>query len=74
MPIPNPHENDDKVDWIDFDPENDPGIKKVKTKKSFGINFSSDGAGFSDDGCAWIFAIGTLLFILLVFIAALGGQ
>jgi hypothetical protein len=74
MPIPNPHENDDNVDWIDFDPENDPGIKKVKTTKrpfKFG---GGGGAGFNDDGCGWIFAIGVLLFILLVFLAALGGQ
>jgi len=69
MPIPNQTPNDDEVDWIDFDPKNDPGIKKVKTTKSFKVNY-----GGGDDGCVWFFALGAFLFVLLIFLAALGGQ
>jgi hypothetical protein len=68
MAIPNQPQNDDEVDWIDFDPKNDPGIKKVKTtKRSFGVNYG--GAG--DDGCVWLMGLGFLLCILFVVFAAL---
>jgi len=51
--------NDDDIEWIEFDPENDPRIKKVPPPRKY-----------EGDGCGWLLAIGFILFIFLFILCA----
>ena len=68
-----PKKSDDEIEWIEFDPENDPRIKKIETGGGFNLwreLWGSRSDRETGNGCGWLI-LAFFIFVLLMMCAGL---